>query len=141
MRYRYLLLAAASSMTLMADAALAQNADEGVEVGQVVVTGVRAPRSRLDTVSPVDVVTARDMAQQGTTEVGQALANLAPSIDFPRPTITDGTDSVRPATLRGLAPDQTLVLVNGIRHHASALINLNGSIGRGSAAVDLNTIP
>src|SRR5690606_6872052 len=50
-------------------------------------------------------------------------------------------DSVRPATLRGLSPDQTLVLLNGTRRHASALVNVNGSIGRGSAAVDLNAIP
>ncbi len=53
----------------------------------------------------------------------------------------DGTDSIRPATLRGLSPDQTLVLINGIRGHASALLNTNGSVGRGSAAFDLNTIP
>ena len=143
MKYRYILLAAVSASSLMADAALAQNtkSDDSTEVSQIVVTGVRAPRSRLDTVSPVDVVTSKEMAQQATTEVGQALANVAPSIDFPRPAITDGTDSVRPATLRGLAPDQTLVLLNGMRRHASALVNVNGSIGRGSAAVDLNAIP
>lgn len=64
---------------------------------------------------------------------------MAPSIDFPRSAAVDGTDSVRPATLRGLSPDQTLVLVNGIRGHSSALLNANGSVGRGSAAFDLNT--
>ncbi len=64
-----------------------------------------------------------------------------PSIDFPRPSAVDGTDAIRPATLRGLSPDQTLVLVNGIRANSSALLNINGSVGRGSAAVDLNTIP
>jgi iron complex outermembrane receptor protein len=62
-------------------------------------------------------------------------------MDFPRPAVTDGTDSVRPATLRGLSPDQTLVLLNGHRAHTSALVNINGSIGRGSAPFDLNTIP
>ena len=51
------------------------------------------------------------------------------------------TDTIRPATLRGLAPDQTLVLVNSTRRHTSALVNVNGSVGRGSAAVDLNAIP
>ena len=51
------------------------------------------------------------------------------------------TDTVRPATLRGLAPDQTLVLVNSKRRHRAALVNVNGTIGRGSSAVDLNTIP
>jgi iron complex outermembrane receptor protein len=64
-----------------------------------------------------------------------------PSLNFPRPALTDGTDTIRPATLRGMAPDQSLVLVNSKRRHASSLVNLNGSIGRGSAAVDLNTVP
>src|SRR5207244_98031 len=67
--------------------------------------------------------------------------NLTPSLDFPRPAISDGSDHVRPATLRGLAPDQTLVLINGIRGHTSALVNVNGTIGRGAAAFDLNSIP
>ena len=111
------------------------------EVDSIVVTGTRVARSRLDTVAPVDVVDNTALTRQSTPELGQALANLAPSLDFPRPSITDGTDSVRPATLRGLAPDQVLVLMNGKRYHASALVNVNGSIGRGSSAVDLNTIP
>ena len=64
-----------------------------------------------------------------------------PSFNFPRPGLADGTDTIRPATLRGLAPDQTLVLVNGKRRHAASLVNVNGTIGRGSSAVDLNTIP
>ena len=160
---RHLLLTAVSGVPLLAAApALAQTpsstattqptpaeaqprvgdpgpADSAVE--EVVVTGSRVARSRLDTTSPVDVVTTTQLQQQGTPELGQALANLVPSIDFPRPAITDGTDSIRPATLRGLAPDQTLVLLNGQRQHASALVNANGSIGRGAAAVDLNTIP
>ena len=69
------------------------------------------------------------------------IQSLAPSFNFPRPTITDGTDTVRPATLRGLGPDQVLVLINGKRRHQSALVHLNGSIGRGSTGVDLNAIP
>src|SRR5690606_21344963 len=64
-----------------------------------------------------------------------------PSLNFPRPALVDGTSAIRPAQLRGLSPDQVLVLVNGKRRHASSLLNLNGSIGRGSAPVDLNTIP
>ncbi|VXD02252.1 TonB-dependent receptor plug domain-containing protein [Sphingomonas sp. 8AM] len=109
---------------------------------EVVVTGTRAPgRSRLDTVSPVDVLTGDALRAQGTTELADALSTVAPSIDFPRQAAVDGTDAIRPATLRGLSPDQTLVLINGTRAHTSALLNINGSIGRGSAAVDLNTIP
>jgi iron complex outermembrane receptor protein len=142
MRYRDLLLAAAS-LTAFSATAHAQTApaQDDTAVDQIVVTGTRVARSRLDTVSPVDVVDSKALTRQGTPELAQALANLAPSIDFPRPAVTDGTDSVRPATLRGLAPDQTLVLLNGRRGHTSALVNINGSIGRGSAPFDLNTIP
>ena len=86
-------------------------------------------------------VRSEALSSQGTTELAEALATAAPSLNFPRPSITDGTDHIRPATLRGLAPDQTLVLVNSKRRHQSALVNVNGSVGRGSAAVDLNAIP
>jgi iron complex outermembrane receptor protein len=64
-----------------------------------------------------------------------------PSFNFPQPSIADGSDALRPATLRGLSPDQTLVLINGKRRHVSALLNINGTVGRGSAAVDLNLVP
>ena len=108
----------------------------------VIVTGTRvANRSALDTAVPVDVVSAQALNQQGTTELSQALSQLLPSFNYPRPSLTDGTDNVRPATLRGLAPDQTLLLVNSKRRHATSLVNLNGSVGRGSAAADLNAIP
>ncbi|UUZ57238.1 TonB-dependent receptor plug domain-containing protein [Massilia sp. H-1] len=83
------------------------------------------------------------MAQKrlSTTEINQALSIALPSLNFPRPGLADGTDTIRPATLRGMGPDQTLVLVNSKRRHSSALINTNGTIGRGSSSVDLNTIP
>ncbi len=120
----------------------AQNATPAPEAEVVVVTGTRvASRSALDTAAPVDVVSSAQLSQQGSTELNQQLSVALPSFNFPRPAITDGTDSVRPATLRGLAPDQTLVLVNGKRRHTASLVNINGSIGRGSSAVDLNTIP
>jgi iron complex outermembrane receptor protein len=120
-------------------AGAATPADEGNEI---IVTGTRAEgRTRLDSASPVDVLSAASLQRQGTTELGAALAAVAPSIDFPRPAANDGTDAIRPATLRGLSPDQTLVLINGVRGHTSALLNTNGTVGRGSSAVDLNTIP
>lgn len=116
--------------------------DQATAVDEIVVTGSRVqPRSRLDTLAPVDVISAETLQNGGTTEFAAALAQAVPSLTFQRPAVTDGTDSIRPATLRGLQPDQTLVLVNSTRRHASALVNVNGSIGRGSAAVDLNTIP
>lgn len=138
------------SSLLLVGAAQAQDAekdqpiDEALDeiVDEVIVTGTRvADRTRLDTIAPVDVLSSAALSGTGTTELAQSMSTLAPSLNFPRPSITDGTDHVRPATLRGLAPDQTLVLVNSKRRHPSALVNVNGSIGRGSAAVDLNAIP
>jgi iron complex outermembrane receptor protein len=122
-----------------AQPAMAQEADE---LEQVVITGTRvANRSALDTVAPVDVVSAESLKNVGVTEVNQALSVALPSFNFPRPGLADGTDTIRPATLRGLAPDQALVLVNSKRRHSASLVNVNGTIGRGAAAVDLNTIP
>lgn len=116
--------------------------DQDAPGSEIIVTGTRvAGRTKLDTASPVDVLSGNSLRQQGTTELGAALAAVAPSIDFPRPSAVDGTDAIRPATLRGLSPDQTLVLINNVRAHTSALLNINGSVGRGSAATDLNTIP
>ena len=138
-----LFLASSTAALLIAGAASAQQTPDGpTSIDDVVVTGSRVPnRSRLDTLAPVDVVTAETLATRGTTEFAAALAQTVPSLTFARPSVVDGTDSIRPATLRGLSPDQTLVLLNGTRRHASALVNVNGSIGRGSAAVDLNAIP
>lgn len=125
-------------------AAFAQDAanDTAVSNNDIIVTGTRTTgRTRLESAAPVDVLSNTALRAQGTNELAQALANVAPSINFPRSAAVDGTDSIRPATLRGLSPDQTLVLINGIRGHASALLNTNGSVGRGAAAVDLNTVP
>ncbi|WP_334164114.1 TonB-dependent receptor plug domain-containing protein [Phenylobacterium sp.] len=136
MNYRAILLAAASVATLTAGAAAAQTVEE------LVVTGTRTEgRSRLETLAPVDVISQESLSNVGVTEVNQALSVALPSFNFPRPGLADGTDTIRPATLRGLAPDQTLVLVNSKRRHSASLVNVNGTIGRGSSAVDLNTIP
>jgi len=129
----------------LSQAALAQQGQQAAgaeELEQVVITGTRvANRSALDTAVPVDVVPASALQNLGVAEINQALSVALPSFTFPRPGLADGTDTVRPASLRGLAPDQTLVLVNGKRRHTAALVNVNGTVGRGSAAVDLNTIP
>ncbi len=123
-----------------APAVLAQDNKDDLE--NVIVTGTRvANRSATETAVPVDVVSSEALANVGLTELNQALSTALPSFNFPRPGLADGTDTIRPATLRGLAPDQTLVLVNSKRRHASSLVNVNGTIGRGAAAVDLNTIP
>ncbi|HEU4780835.1 MAG TPA: TonB-dependent receptor [Steroidobacteraceae bacterium] len=133
-------LGLAASPVLLAQETPADGDEE--DIGEVVVTGTRvATRTRLDTLVPVDVLPQEVLTASGSTELAEALSTAAPSLNFPRPSITDGTDHIRPATLRGLAPDQTLVLVNSKRRHQSALVNVNGSVGRGSAAVDLNAIP
>ncbi len=135
-----------ATMTAIAAPASAQDetaqADEGADAPVIIVTGTRrTDRTVADSAVPIDIISSEALENSGTTETNRLLNNLVPSFNFPQPSLTDGTDSLRPATLRGLAPDQVLVLVNGKRRHLSSLLNLNGSIGRGSAAVDLNTIP
>ena len=108
----------------------------------IVITGSRVPgRTVADSPVPIDVIGGDALTNAGSSETNKILRDLVPSFNFPQPSLTDGTDSIRPATLRGLAPDQALVLVNGKRRHTAALINLNGSVGRGSSSVDLNEIP
>ena len=108
-----------------------------------VVIGSRARHSAADELAvPVDIFTSEEIAQQGTTETGQVLQALAPSVNFPRQSVTDANDIVRPFTLRGLSPDHTLVLVNGWRRHQTALVNnFAYGMGAGSSGVDLNSIP
>ncbi|RZK35722.1 MAG: TonB-dependent receptor, partial [Hymenobacter sp.] len=113
------------------------------DLGDVVVTGSRAAigRTNVLTTAPVDVISAREIKAFAQVDVAQALTYAAPSFQSSRQSITDGTDFVDPASLRGLGPDQVLVLVNGKRRHTSSLVNINGSVGRGSVGTDLNVIP
>ena len=136
------LLSAAVALAL-APAAFAQDkAPTPTALDTVIVTGTRvSDRTVAESQSPIDIITPEALAATGTTELATALARALPSLNFPRPAMADGTSGVRPAQLRGLSPDQVLVLVNGKRRHTSAMINVNGSIGRGSSAVDINAIP
>lgn len=120
---------------------LTQDVSIGLAFHEEITVGSRAAGAAAERAVPVDVITAEQIAATGASETNQIIQALAPSFNFPRPTITDGTDSVRPATLRGLGPDQVLVLINGKRRHNGALVHVNGSIGRGSTGVDLNAIP
>ncbi len=97
-------------------------------------------RDALEAEVPVDVITAAQLESSGYTELSKALTKLIPGFNSPRSSNTDGTDHAPPFTLRGLNPDQVLVLVNGKRLHQGALLNMNGSVGRGTSGVDLNTI-
>ena len=114
-----------------------------IEVSSLTVVGSRARHTAADELAvPVDVFTGEDLKEQGSTETTAILQSLAPSVNFPRQTVTDANDIVRPFTLRGLSPDQSLVLLNGWRRHSTALVN-NFAYGMpaGSSGVDLNTIP
>src|SRR5438093_12450185 len=149
-RLRVLLLgyrAATQSVTMGAGATAEvsftlERAPIPVEAVEVVV-GSRARHTAADELAvPVDVYSAEQLAKQGTTETSQVLQALSPSVNFPRQSVTDATDIVRPFTLRGLSPDHTLVLLNGWRRHQTALVNTFAyGTGAGSSGVDLNAIP
>lgn len=131
-----------AGMVLSAANANAQELPNESEQGDIIVTGTRASgRAALQSSAPVDVVSAQVLTNSGYSDLGRGLNFLEPSVNFARAATTATAANTKPVTLRGLAPDQTLVLVNGKRWHANAVLNVNNSIGRGSAAVDLDSIP
>ena len=109
----------------------------------VVVIGSRSSaRTITESAVPIDVISMKDIASQGPqVNLNQILNMVAPSFTSNTTTVADGTDHIDPAQLRGLGPDQVLVLVNGKRRHNSSLVNINGSPGRGAVGTDLNAIP
>ncbi|BAP45450.1 TonB-dependent receptor [Pseudomonas sp. 21LCFQ010] len=142
---RHLLATAIVSANLLGVSTFAgaeEAAQESSTLSTVIVTGTRAQeRTASASLSPIDVISGDALRSTGSAELGAVLAKLIPSINFPRPSLVDGAELTRPAQLRGLSPDQVLVLVNGKRRHTSAFINLGGAVGRGSAPADLNAIP
>lgn len=113
---------------------------------QVVVTGTRVQgHSPLESMSPIDVVSPVDLERQASADFTDQLSNLLPSFNTQRFPIADGSAFVRPANLRNLPPDETLVLVNGKRRHRSALVNLQtepfGTVNQGAQAVDFGLFP
>ncbi|MGI8583718.1 MAG: TonB-dependent receptor, partial [Chitinophagaceae bacterium] len=125
--------------TATSDVTLVSSSTVGEDI---VLVGTRSSgRSKLSTSVPVDVVSARELKSYAQIDAAQALTYVAPSFQSARQVISDGTDHIDPAGLRGLGPDQTLVLVNGKRRHNTALVNINGTVGRGSVGTDLNAIP
>ncbi|WP_202701947.1 TonB-dependent receptor domain-containing protein [Flavobacterium sp. UGB4466] len=115
----------------------------GESLENVVIIGSRNPtRTVTESAVPIDVIAMKDIATQGAqTNLNQILNMVAPSFTSNTQTVADGTDHLDPAQLRGLGPDQVLVLVNGKRRHTSSLVNINGTPGRGSVGTDLNAIP
>ena len=113
------------------------------KIDEVTVTGSRnKKRTAVDTPVPVDVIDVKQISKAtGQVDVNQLLQFAAPSFNSNKQSGSDGADAVDPATLRGLGPDQTLVLLNGKRYHQSSLVNLFGTRGRGNTGTDMNTIP
>jgi len=114
------------------------------DLDTVIVTGTRASqRTALESTVPIDVLSAEDLRRAGVVngELGSALQALLPSFNLPRQSNSGGSDHVRAAQLRGLSPDQVLVLINGKRRHTSALVNTDTKIGKGTMPVDFNAIP
>lgn len=139
-------LALPLTLGVAVNAAAQGEAEEAEQLEEVVVTGTRkVGQLPTETLSPVDVIGGSALAYQGTADLTDALSKLTPALNTQRFPIADGTAFVRPVTLRNLAPDQTLVLVDGTRRHRSALVNLQlaplGTVNQGSQAVDFSAFP
>src|SRR5687768_12785227 len=123
----------------------AEEDEEGIEGAvseEITVTGTRVEgRTATETPSPVDIINAEAIERSGATETGKILQLLAPSFNFSTTYISDGTDAIRPATLRSLGSDQVLILVNGKRRHPTAHVNVQQTIARGESGTDINAIP
>jgi iron complex outermembrane receptor protein len=116
---------------------------EGNELQEIQIVGSRnVKRTVINSAVPIDVLDVKELTtQSGKLEINELLQYVAPSFNANKQSGSDGADHVDPASLRGMGPDQTLVLINGKRRHQSSLINLFGTRGRGNTGTDLNTIP
>ena len=116
---------------------------EAQELKEVQIVGSRnTKRTVVNSAVPIDVINVKDVTtQSGKLEINELLQYVAPSFNANKQSGSDGADHVDPASLRGMGPDQTLVLINGKRRHQSSLINLFGTKGRGNTGTDLNSIP
>lgn len=116
---------------------------EGQELSAITLVGSRSPkRTATNTAVPIDVIDFENNAVQlGKIEINELMQYAAPSFNANKQSGSDGADHIDPASLRGLGPDQTLVLINGKRRHQSSLINIFGTRGRGNTGTDLNNIP
>ena len=140
-----------SSLTLAMALALTASSTQAAEVSpesaaknveKIAIIGSRvSSRTATESTAPVDIIDASSLTKGGFTELGQSLQATAPSFNFSRTQVSDGSDLFRPATLRGLQPDQTLVLVNGKRRHNQAIFGFSGTVGAGAAGTDMNAIP
>ncbi|MFO7721575.1 MAG: TonB-dependent receptor plug domain-containing protein, partial [Gillisia sp.] len=116
---------------------------DGMTLSEVQIVGSRSPRrTAVDTPVAIDIIDVASVATQtGRIEINELLQYAAPSFNANKQSGSDGADHIDPASLRGLGPDQTLVLINGKRRHQSSLVNIFGTRGRGNTGTDLNAIP
>jgi iron complex outermembrane receptor protein len=116
--------------------------ETGAELQQLVLVGTRRTgRVRTESVAPVDVISVAVPQPTSRTDITSLLNFSAPSFNYNKQSGSDGADHIDLATLRGLGPDQTLVLVNGKRRHQTAFVSVFGTRGRGNSGTDLNAIP
>ncbi|RUM28660.1 MAG: TonB-dependent receptor, partial [Alteromonas sp.] len=140
-------LAASAAFSVMAAAPVyAQEAEESAKAEdfeQIAVVGSRAaPRSVADSAVPIDIISDEEFKQQGATDMVSMMQTVVPSFNVNDQPINDASTLVRPANLRGMASDHTLVLVNGKRRHRSAVITfLGGGLSDGAQGPDISVIP
>ena len=132
-------IAVAISPTLVAQE---QAGTTEADVEKIAVVGTRsAPRSIGDSAVPVDIISAEEFKSTGSTDITTMMQAAVPSFNVNDQPINDASTLVRPANLRGLAPDHTLILVNGKRRHRSAVITfLGGQISDGAQGPDISVI-
>ena len=145
---KHLIRRALPLAVLVAFSALADESSENkaTELSPIVVTGThKAGLSPTDSISPIDVYSGAQIENQGDVDLTDSLTKITPALNTQRFPIADGTAFIRPVSLRDLSPDQTLVLVDGVRRHRSALVNLQlaplGTVNQGAQAVDFSAIP
>ncbi|SDQ48930.1 iron complex outermembrane recepter protein [Chryseobacterium soldanellicola] len=119
----------------------AQEKEQQIE--DVVIVGNRNnKRTKLETPVPVDIINIEKIQKSAPQTTVQDLLNyVIPSFNAVRQSAADGTEHIDPMTLRGMGPDQVLVLVNGKRRHTTSLVNYQNTVGNGSVGTDLSTIP
>ena len=139
--------ALSAALLAVAPTAVAQSdesaSDEDLELQKVISIGSRVPsRSALDTPAPVDVFSGEEFVNQGTNDVTEILRTAVPSYNVNTQPISDAATIIRPANVRGLSPDNTLVLLNGKRRHRGSVISfLGGGIADGAQGADVSVIP
>ncbi|WP_276875194.1 TonB-dependent receptor plug domain-containing protein [Chryseobacterium joostei] len=117
--------------------------EKGKQIEDIIIVGNRsAKRTKLDTPVPVDIINIDKIQKSSPQMTAQDLLNyVIPSFNSVRQSASDGTEHIDPVTLRGMGPDQVLVLLNGKRRHTTSLVNYQNTVGNGSVGTDLSTIP